>query len=93
MALQARLTITGRVQGVGYRDWATTTARRLGLTGWVRNSRDGAVEALIVGDETAVGAMIEACQRGPSMARVDAVDVEPVDLDILPEGFTQLPTE
>jgi acylphosphatase len=92
MALQARLIITGRVQGVGYRDWTMATARRLGLTGWVRNRRDGAVEALIVGDETAVGEMIEACQRGPSMARVEAVDVDPVDLDILPEGFTQLPT-
>jgi acylphosphatase len=92
VALQARLTITGRVQGVGYRDWAMAMARRLGLTGWVRNRRDGAVEALIVGDETAVGEMIEACQRGPSMARVEAVDVDPVDLDILPDGFTQLPT-
>jgi len=92
VALQARLTITGRVQGVGYRDWVMTTARRLGLTGWVRNRHDGAVEALIVGDETAVGQMIEACQRGPSMARVEAVDVDPVDLDILPDGFTQLPT-
>jgi len=92
VALQARLTITGRVQGVGYRDWVMTTARRLGLTGWVRNRHDGAVEALIVGDEKAVGQMIEACQRGPSMARVEAVDVDPVDLDILPDGFTQLPT-
>jgi acylphosphatase len=92
MALQARLTITGRVQGVGFRDWTMATARRHGLTGWVRNRRDGAVEALIVGDDAAVGEMIEACQRGPSMARVDAVDVEPVDLDVLPEGFTQLPT-
>ena len=92
MALQARLTITGRVQGVGYRDWAMTTAARLGLTGWVRNRRDSAVEVLIVGDETAVGEMIEACRHGPSMARVDAVDVEPVDLDILPDGFTLLPT-
>jgi len=92
MPLQARLTITGRVQGVGYRDWALTTGRRLGLSGWVRNRSDGSVEALFVGEETAVGTMIEACRRGPPMARVDAVDVEPVDLDILPEGFTQLPT-
>ena len=44
MPLQARLTIVGRVQGVGYRDWAIATGRRLGLTGWVRNRRDGAVE-------------------------------------------------
>ena len=93
MALQARLTISGHVQGVGYRDWALHTGLRLGLTGWVRNRRDGAVEALIVGEEDAVGQMIEACRRGPLLARVDEIDVEPVDLDILPEGFTQLPTE
>lgn len=92
MALQARLIVTGRVQGVGYRDWATATGQRLGLAGWVRNRRDGSVEILIVGDDTAVGEMVAACRRGPMMARVDAVDVEPVDLDILPEGFTLLPT-
>ena len=90
--MQARLTIKGRVQGVGYRDWAMTTGRRLGLTGWVRNRSDGAVEALIVGDETAIGTMIEACRKGPAMARVDAIDIEPLDLDVLPSGFTQLPT-
>jgi acylphosphatase len=90
--LQARLTITGRVQGVGYRDWVVETGQRLGLTGWVRNRRDGAVEALIVGDEAAVGQMIEACRRGPALARVEEIDVDPVDLDILPEGFTRLPT-
>jgi acylphosphatase len=92
MVLQARLTISGRVQGVGYRDWMINTARRLGLTGWVRNRSDGAVEALIVGDDTAVGEMIDTCRRGPTMARVDNVDIEPVDLDVLPQGFTQLPT-
>jgi acylphosphatase len=92
MTLQARLVITGRVQGVGYRDWTLATARRFGLTGWVRNRTDGAVEALIVGDDTAVGEMIDACRRGPTMARVDNVDIEPVDLDVLPQGFSQLPT-
>ncbi|WP_370692533.1 acylphosphatase [Reyranella sp.] len=92
MALQARLAITGRVQGVGYRDWAMATAQRLGLSGWVRNRADGSVEALIGGDDDAVGRMIEACRRGPTLARVDAVDVEPVDLDVLPSGFTRLPT-
>jgi len=92
VALQARLTINGRVQGVGYRDWAMTTGRQLGLAGWVRNRSDGSVEALIVGEETAVGTMIEACRKGPAMARVDAIDIEPVDLDVLPSGFTQLPT-
>ncbi|MBP6767678.1 MAG: acylphosphatase [Reyranella sp.] len=92
MALQARLAITGRVQGVGYRDWAVTTGQRLGLSGWVRNRTDGSVEALVVGDDEAVGKMIEACRTGPRLARVDAVDVEPVDLDVLPSGFTRRPT-
>jgi acylphosphatase len=92
MTLQARLTITGRVQGVGYRDWTIATAQRLRLSGWVRNRMDGAVEALVVGEDNAVGEMIDACRRGPTMARVDNVDVEPVDLDVLPQGFTQLPT-
>jgi acylphosphatase len=92
MALQARLAITGRVQGVGYRDWAVATGQRLGLIGWVRNRTDGSVEALVVGDDEAVGRMIEACRRGPTLARVDAVDVEPVDLDVLSAGFTRQPT-
>ncbi len=92
MALQARLGITGRVQGVGYRDWAMVTAQRLGLRGWVRNRADGAVEALVVGDDNAVGKMIEACRRGPTLAKVDAVEVEPVDLDVLPSDFRRLPT-
>jgi acylphosphatase len=92
MALQARLTIAGRVQGVGYREWAIATARQLGLAGWVRNRTDGSVEALVVGEEQAVGRMIDACRRGPALARVDDIDVEPVDLDVLPDGFTRLPT-
>ena len=92
MPLQVRLTITGRVQGVGYRDWAIATGQKLGVTGWVRNRSDGAVEALVVGDDTAVGTMIDACRRGPVLARVEEIDVEPVDLDILPDGFTRLPT-
>lgn len=92
MALQARLIITGRVQGVGYRDWTMATGLQLGLTGWVRNRTDGSVEALIAGEEGAIGQMIAACRRGPPMAKVDEIDVDPVDLDVLPEGFTRLPT-
>ena len=71
----ARLRITGRVQGVGYRAWALQTAERLGLRGWVRNRADGSVEALVIGDEGAVAAMIAACREGPFAARVIDVAV------------------
>ena len=86
------LLITGLVQGVGFRFHMERKARELGVTGWVRNRRDGSVEAVFAGGPDVVRAVIEACRRGPRMAQVDAVDVDPVDLDILPEGFTQLPT-
>ncbi len=92
MRQAARLRIVGRVQGVGYRDWAEATGRRLGLDGWVRNRIDGSVEALVAGDEAAVAAMIEACRRGPSPARVENVGVEPVDAAGVPEGFRRQPT-
>lgn len=65
--------ITGRVQGVAYRAWAQAEAEALGLSGWVRNCRDGAVEAVICGPREAVQAMIEACRAGPRLADVDDV--------------------
>ena len=69
-----RLRIRGRVQGVGFRDWTATAAGAHGLTGWVRNRRDGSVEALLVGAPPAVAAMRAACESGPALARVDTVD-------------------
>ena len=87
-----RLAIRGRVQGVGYRDWAISTALKLGLRGWVRNRTDGSVEMLICGDTATVEAMIEACRRGPSLASVEEVDAEPADVAEVGKGFTQRPT-
>jgi acylphosphatase len=72
-----RLVITGRVQGVGFRAWTSHEARRRGLRGWVRNRHDGSVEALLIGNGSAVEAMIEACRQGPSLARVDAIARSP----------------
>jgi len=69
-----RVIIRGRVQGVGYRAWTEYTALERGLQGWVRNRRDGSVEALFAGSTEAVSAMIEHCRQGPPGARVDAVD-------------------
>ena len=64
----------GRVQGVGYRAFVEDEARRLGLRGWVRNRRDGSVEALFSGPRNDVDAVIEACRRGPFSARVSELD-------------------
>ncbi|HXT78873.1 MAG TPA: acylphosphatase, partial [Acetobacteraceae bacterium] len=69
-----RLVISGRVQGVGYRAWMIDKAAALGLSGWVRNRADGAVEALIAGDVAAVEEMSRLCRRGPRMARVVSIE-------------------
>jgi acylphosphatase len=66
--------IRGQVQGVGFRAWTEYTALERGLQGWVRNCRDGSVEALFIGAADVVTAMIAACRRGPRGARVDGVD-------------------
>jgi acylphosphatase len=73
-AVHAR--ITGRVQGVGFRAWMEQTAERLGVQGWVRNRRDGSVEAVIAGDTSKVDEMLTMCWQGPPAARVDGVSVE-----------------
>jgi acylphosphatase len=66
--------IRGHVQGVGYRAWVEDTALIRGLDGWVRNRRDGSVEAIFAGAPAEVAAMIEACRTGPAAAQVDSVD-------------------
>jgi acylphosphatase len=71
-----RLVIAGRVQGVGFRYAFADEARMRGLAGWVRNRRDGRVEALVSGPAPAVEAMIAWARLGPPAARVSSVDVE-----------------
>ncbi len=78
-----QVTITGRVQGVGYRAWIEHQARAHALEGWVRNRRDGSVEALFAGPEEVVADMIARCRRGPSSAHVDAVQEDPAGSDAL----------
>ena len=71
-----RVTVRGRVQGVGYRAWVAHTAGSLKLEGWVRNRGDGSVEAVFAGAESVVGAMIAQCRRGPASAHVTHVAEE-----------------
>lgn len=69
------LRIEGRVQGVYFRGWAAENAKAHGLTGWVRNRRDGSVEALFHGDSANVARMIELCRAGPRDARVESIEI------------------
>jgi acylphosphatase len=74
-AVRRRIVVRGRVQGVNYRAACAAEARRLGLAGWARNLDDGTVEVVAQGDSAAVGELVAWCRRGPSLARVDAVEV------------------
>jgi acylphosphatase len=92
-----RVRIIGRVQGVGYRAWVEHRAKAHHLEGWVRNRRDGSVEALFAGPADAVSEMNAECRHGPSSARVETVQEEPAGPDALNlrrpgEGFSVLPT-
>lgn len=84
--------ISGRVQGVGFRMWAHEQAFALGLSGWVRNKRDGTVEAVFAGDEVKVAAMLGKLRTGPLGARVDHV-FETDWTENVSDGFEVLATD
>jgi acylphosphatase len=88
-----RVTIRGRVQGVGYRYAMVDAANALGVTGWVRNRRDGTVEALVQGDAGAVERIVAWCRRGPAAAHVTAVATLAVDPDPALDAFQCWRTE
>lgn len=85
-----RLTITGHVQGVGYRAWMVNEAVRLGVSGWVRNCADGTLDALVHGDAAAVEELLRACRLGPRLAAVSSITEELAEPEPEP-GFRALP--
>jgi acylphosphatase len=85
------LRISGSVQGVGFRYSMAEEARRLGVTGWVRNRRDGTVEAIVDGAEAAIDAILIWSRRGPRGASVTDVQVEEIPGSF--ERFEMRPTE
>ena len=89
--------VRGRVQGVGYRAFVEREALRRGVEGWVRNCRDGSVEAIFSGVQDKVDAVVEACRRGPYSARVEQIDQRDGTEDELKlrapgDVFSMLPT-
>jgi acylphosphatase len=89
--IAVRIFISGRVQGVWFRGWTVETAAARGLRGWVRNRRDGRVEALLIGPADAVEAAIRDCHDGPPAARVDNIE-RLAAADDGSTGFRQAPT-
>ena len=73
--IRRRVVVHGRVQGVFFRDSVQRLAQRNGTSGWVRNNRDGTVEAVLEGEGEDVERLVDYCRTGPSGARVDSVDV------------------
>jgi acylphosphatase len=83
--------IEGHVQGVFFREWTVGKARELGVSGWVRNRRDGRVEVFVVGKALSVERFIACLHEGSPPSRVDAVHVE--DAEVQPiEGFSRRQT-
>jgi acylphosphatase len=94
MTITRHLRIAGRVQGVGYRDALRREALANSVTGWVRNRRDGTVEAVLQGAPAAVDAVLDWARRGPPAARVTGIDAQAAqgEFDRPHSAFDCLPT-
>ena len=96
MTVIRHVVFRGRVQGVGFRAYVEDAAARTGVEGWVRNRRDGTVEAVFAGDAKAVEDTIAACRKGSYAARVDGIEVRDGRADELAlrgnDTFAVLPT-
>ncbi len=88
MIIARRFLIAGRVQGVGFRAFTEYEASVEGVHGYVRNTEDGRVEVVVEGDDEAVTRVERKLRRGPPMARVENVEVEPIVPTGRPYGFS-----
>jgi acylphosphatase len=74
--MQAKIHISGTVQGIGFRWFVKSNAKSRGLTGWVKNTDDGGVEVLVQGEKAMIDKLIKLCHKGPFLAEVKSVEVE-----------------
>jgi len=86
-----RLTITGRVHNVFYRDWLVEQARAIGITGWVRNRADGSVEAVVAGSSEMIDAIVARARQGSPASRVADVASDEMPTQVF-DGFEKRPT-
>ena len=87
--MQAHFFISGFVQGIGYRQFVKSNARKLGLNGWVRNLSDGRVEAIAQGDKEKIEELITLCKTGPMMAEIKEVEIKWEKVNTLFQEFKQ----
>jgi len=90
---EALITITGRVQGVGYRAWAQHQAVKMGVCGYVKNTPDDAVEILAQADEKTLKEFIAKCKEGPATGKVEKVKVEKREITQKYAGFAMKQSE
>jgi acylphosphatase len=90
---RVHIVVTGRVQGVGFRYATVDAALRVGVRGWVRNTRDGRVEIIAEGSPEQVGELVDWCHRGPASARVTAVQCSETTSNEELHGFQVRPTQ
>ena len=76
-----KVIIYGKVQGVGFRNFVFSHAKKLNIKGYVKNNPDGTVEAVFEGDEDNINKMIELCKKGPERARVDKIDIKEIEIN------------
>jgi acylphosphatase len=88
--MQAHLIITGSVQGIGYRQFVKQNARKLGLTGWVKNLANGSVEAVVQGNKEVINQLISLCRKGPFLSEVKDVQISWDDTDTMFSDFVVL---
>ena len=86
------LLVSGKVQGVYYRNWSTDTARSLDLAGWVRNLEDGRVEILVEGETTKLDQFIQQCWQGPEKAEVNEIKIDEIPMQNLSKPFVKIET-
>jgi acylphosphatase len=91
MMIARTIRIEGKVQGVFFRDWAVETARALGLSGWVRNRRDGSVEIFALGEATLVDRFVDRLREGSPPSRVDRLVIGEAEMRVV-DGFVRRPT-
>ena len=85
--MKKHITITGKVQGVGFRYWLYRAATQRNIDGWVRNKTSGEVEALLIGNDVEINNLIQLCEKGPPLSKVKKIKIKNYQREYLKKSF------